>query len=229
MANAKLNQLPAQVILWGGTGQAKVVRPIIEGCGAKVVAVFDDSPGLKPPFSDVEVFLGWEAFERWIKGRNRANIGFCPAIGNPHGRARLRFHERLSAEGLQPVTFAHPAAVVHETAMIDEGAQILAGAIIMAETRIGRQSIININAVVDHECFVDAGCEVSPSATLCGEVKLGINAWVGVAATVMPRVRLGNDAIVGAGALATKDVPDGVTVVGVPAVPLVRKAAASNS
>ena len=27
-ANARLNKLPPEVILWGGTGQAKVVRPI---------------------------------------------------------------------------------------------------------------------------------------------------------------------------------------------------------
>ena len=41
--NVSLNQLPPHVIIWGGTGQAKVMRPIMEHYGAKVVAVFWDA------------------------------------------------------------------------------------------------------------------------------------------------------------------------------------------
>ncbi len=40
-----MNKLPKEIILYGGTGQAKVVRPIIEHYGSKVIAVFDDTPG----------------------------------------------------------------------------------------------------------------------------------------------------------------------------------------
>ena len=49
---------PKNVIFWGGTGQAKVVRPIIEAYGGKLVAVFDDNPKLPPPFPDVPLFYG---------------------------------------------------------------------------------------------------------------------------------------------------------------------------
>jgi sugar O-acyltransferase (sialic acid O-acetyltransferase NeuD family) len=219
--NTHINELPPRVILWGGTGQAKVARPIIESCGSKVVAVFDDTPALAPPFPDVELHRGWDQFQRWIAGQDRHRIGFCVAIGNPHGRARLRFHERLSEAGLVAITIAHATAWVADNATIGVGSQLLAGSIVAAEARVGRQCIINTRASVDHEDVLDDGVEIGPGATLCGLVHVGVNGWVCAGATVLPRVKIGADAVVGAGAVVTQHVPDAVTVVGVPARPLV--------
>jgi len=219
--NDFINKLPPKVILWGGTGQAKVVRPIIEYCGSKVVAVFDDTPNLPPPFPDVPLYLGWAGFQEWIQVQpRREEIGFCIAIGNPHGRVRLRFQERLMAEGLQPVTIAHPTATIAENAVIGVGCQFMAGAIVNPEARIGQQCIINTKASVDHECVLEDGCEVAPGATLCGIVHLGVNVWIGAGATILSRIRVGEDAIVGAGAVVIQDVPAATTVVGVPAKPI---------
>ena len=214
------NTLPPDVILWGGTGQAKVVRPIIEYYGSKVVAVFDNTPNLPTPFPDVELYHGHKQFEVWIKSRNRKEIGFCVAIGNPHGRVRIRLHDLLVKEGLTPVTVVHPTAWVADNATIGSGSQILAGAVIAPEARIGRQCIINTNASVDHEDVLEDGVEVAPGATLCGLVHVGVNAWICAGATVLPHIRIGADAIVGAGAVVTKDVPDGITVIGIPATPV---------
>jgi sugar O-acyltransferase (sialic acid O-acetyltransferase NeuD family) len=220
---AEINRLPPKVILYGGTGQAKVVRPIMEYYGSKVVAVFDDTPDLPSPFPDVDLYCGWENFQRWICSQDRSQIGFCVAIGNPHGRERLRLHERLTREGLNPVTIAHPTAWIASNAVIGVGSQILAGSIIAPETRIHRCCIINTKASVDHECVLEDGVEVAPGATLCGLVYAGVNAWICAGATVLPRIRIGPDAIVGAGAVVLRDVPTGVTVAGVPAKPISRK------
>ena len=40
---------------------------------------------------------------------------------------------------------------------------------------------------------------------------------IGSGATLLPNVKVGENAIVGAGSVVTKDVPDGVTVMGIPA------------
>lgn len=215
-----LNRLPPEVILWGGTGQAKVSRPIIEHCGARIVGVFDDTPFLPRPFPDVELHLGWRGFKRWIRQRGRDELGFCIAIGNPHGRVRLQLHERLVEEGLQPVTIAHWTAHVADSACLESGSQVMAGAVISENVRIGRQCIVNTNASVDHDSVLEDGVEVAPGATLCGEVRVMVNGWICAGATLLPRVSIGPDAIVGAGAVVTRDVASGDTVVGTPARPL---------
>jgi sugar O-acyltransferase (sialic acid O-acetyltransferase NeuD family) len=212
-----INKMPPQVILFGGTGQAKVVRPIIEHYGSKVVAVFDDTPGLASPFADVPIYEGYEAVQHWITKHDRTKVGFCIAIGNPHGRVRLRLHERFMADGLVPVTLAHSTAFVDRDVEIGAGCQIMAGAIIGTESRIGIQCIVNTKASIDHECILEGGCEVAPGATLCGVVHLREGAWVCAGATVLPRITIGADAIVGAGAVVTRHVAQGATVVGVPA------------
>lgn len=216
----KVNE-QSKVILWGGTGQAKVVRPIIEYYGGKVIAVFDDTPNLPRPFQDVPLFLGWEGFEQWIQTQdNLEDISFCVAIGNPHGKVRIKFHEILTARGLKPITIIHPKAEIASNAVIGSGCQFMAGAIVNPEAVIGDQCIINTKASVDHECIIGDGCELAPGATLCGCVVLEKNVWVCAGATVLPRIHIGEDSIIGAGAVVIRDVPPKTTVVGVPAKPM---------
>ncbi len=210
-------QHPKQVIFWGGTGQAIVNRPIVEHYGAQLVAIFDDTPGLKSPFSDVPIYEGWASFQKWIDDKRPNDIGFCIAIGNPHGRVRLKLHSQLEGVGLKPISLIHPHSFISDDAVIGAGVQIMAGAIIQPRVRIGRQCIVNTRASLDHEDILEDGSEVAPGATLCGNVTLKTNAWVCAGATVLPRITIGEDSIVGAGALVNKDVPNGKVVVGVPA------------
>ena len=215
-----INRLPPRVLIYGGTGQARTLRVIVEHYGSSVAAVIDDTPGLPSPFPDVPIYEGWNGFKNWIKRQDREKTGFLIAIGNPHGRVRLRLHEALVAEGLQTVTIAHPTAWIDKNVKIGEGSQILAGAKVLAEAVIGKQCIINTKASVDHEDILEGGVEAAPGATLCGLVKVGVNGWICAGATVLPRISIGADSVVGAGAVVTKDVPDGVTVVGIPARPI---------
>ncbi len=219
---------PSEMILWGGTGQAKVLNPIIEYFGSRVIAVFNDFPDADPPLAGVPLFIGLEAFRRWIADKDPSQLGFAIAIGNPHGRIRLKLHDGLVQAGLTPVTVVHPTAWVASNAVVGEGAQIMAGAIVQAEARVGRQCIINTNASVDHEVILGEGSEVAPGATVCGSVKVGMNAWICAGAVVVPFVTIGADAVVGAGAVVLQDVPAGTTVVGIPAKPIGKKTEAAQ-
>jgi maltose O-acetyltransferase len=48
-------------------------------------------------------------------------------------------------------------------------------------------------------------------------VSIGQNVWIGGGAIILPGLTIGDDAVVGAGAVVTRDVPEGVTVLGNPA------------
>ena len=48
-------------------------------------------------------------------------------------------------------------------------------------------------------------------------ISIGRNVWIGGAAIILPGVTIGDDAVIGAGAVVTRDVPSGMTVVGNPA------------
>ncbi len=51
-------------------------------------------------------------------------------------------------------------------------------------------------------------------------ISIGANVWIGGGALLLPGVNVGDDAIIGAGAVVTRDVAAGMTVVGNPAKPL---------
>lgn len=206
-----------QIILWGGTGQAKVNRPIIESLGYELLAVFDDTDGLESPFSDIAIYKGWQGFEEWKIDKDLKIIGFCIAIGNPHGRVRLELSEKLKKEGLSPISLIHPSAIIDKSVIIGEGVQIMAGSIIQAESIIGRQCIINTKASIDHEAILEDGCEVGPGATLCGNISMKKNSWVCAGATILPRLTIGENTIIGASSLLTKNAGPNKILYGIPA------------
>jgi acetyltransferase-like isoleucine patch superfamily enzyme len=55
------------------------------------------------------------------------------------------------------------------------------------------------------------------SGTSAEGIDIGANVWIGSGARILDGVHIGRRAIVGAGSVVTKAVPEGATVVGVPA------------
>lgn len=48
-------------------------------------------------------------------------------------------------------------------------------------------------------------------------VNVGKNVWIGSNSTICPGVTIGDNAVIGAGSVVTKDVPENMVAVGVPA------------
>ena len=206
--------LPPRIILWGGTGQAKVVRTIIEHHGSKVVAVFDDTPNLPSPFSDVPLYFSWIGFQKWLTSQNNTDdVGFCITIGNPHGRIRLKLHDQMSKAGLTPTTIIHPTAWIADNAIIGEGSQIMAGAVIQPNANIGDQCIINGNVYIDHDTVIGDGSELVAGSQLMGLSKIGQNTLIGASSVILSRITIGNDVCIGAGIIASNNVADNTTII----------------
>jgi len=137
---------------------------------------------------------------------------------------RRPFVERLETEGRRMLTVIHPSALISPSVVIEEGCLVLAGVVIGAHVRIGRCTVLNRACTVGHHTIVGAHSFIGPGAAVAGEITMGEEVHIAVGATVRDEISIGDRAVVGAGAAAVRDVPAGVTVVGVPAKPIDRQA-----
>jgi sugar O-acyltransferase (sialic acid O-acetyltransferase NeuD family) len=210
------------VIFWGATGQAQVLREALGSSEFRLVAIFDNRP-LPSPFTDVPIFRGQDGLSSWLEGISAPkNIYACVAVGGSRGSERLDLQQWLQKQGIRPLTVIHPRAFVASDATIGQGAQILAMSAVCACVKLGHSVIVNTSASVDHGCVLENGVHVGPGAHLAGEVHVDEHAFIGTGAVVLPRLKIGRGAIIGAGAVVTRDVASNQTIVGNPAKPLIR-------
>lgn len=198
----------------GASGHGKVVADVAEACGWDEIIFFDDA---WPAITDNEYWV--------VEGTSLAladNLdsfgGVIVAIGNNTIRdEKLRWLSSLSAP---IVTLVHPSAVVSRYAKLGVGSVVMPGVIVNASTCVGDGVILNTGCSVDHDCVVADGVHVSPGARLAGGVQLGFLSWVGIGASVKQLLSIGEGVIVGGGAAVVSDLPDGITVTGIPAKPV---------
>lgn len=130
---------------------------------------------------------------------------------------RIQLFRRFKNLNYSFASLVHPSAVIASDVTLSEGVQVLPGGIIQTGTVIGADTIVNTRVSVDHDCLIGSHVHLAPGAVLCGQVQVGDGAFIGAGATVIQGVRIGRNSVVGAGAVVLCDVPEAVTVVGVPA------------
>lgn len=209
-----------QLLIWGGTGQMRVLADIAEQNGYEIVCIVDNRE-LNLRLSAADFVRGPEGLRQWLLNRKAdAKLHGAVAIGGASGKDRLALLEELKSLQLVPVTLIHSTAKIAGGVVIDCGSQVLMGAALAVNVKLGAGVIVNTNAVVDHDCELSRGVHVGPGATIAGEVSVGAHSFVGAGATILPKLKVGADVIIGAGSVVTSDVRDGMTVVGAPARPL---------
>ena len=144
-------------------------------------------------------------------------VAYVIGIGDPGTRQSVA--ERMTLAGFVPTTLVHPRASVGSDVRMAEGVVLAAGARVTTNVTLGHHSQLNLGAVVSHDCEVGAFVTFSPGVLVNGECRIGDGAFFGTGAIITPGLRIGAGAKVGAGAVVLRDVPDGMTVVGVPAAP----------
>ena len=65
--------------------------------------------------------------------------------------------------------------------------------------------------------FSEKDKRIDEQGVSTGQVVIGDDVWIGANAVVLPNVSIGRHCVIAAGAVVTKDVPDGCVVSGVPA------------
>lgn len=209
-------KINGRIALLGASGHGKVVADAAVMAGWKEVVFFDDAwPGVSSvgPWSVI-------GNSQCIIDNISKYDGVIVAIGDNVIRLeKLTLFQEL---GLPLVTIIHPSSIISQFARLGNGSVVCAGAIINPFAEIGCGSIINTAASIDHDCKIADGVHVSPAAHLGGGVQVGKSTWIGLGASIKQCIRIGDNSVVGMGAVVVRDVPSGVTVVGVPAREMIK-------
>ncbi len=136
------------------------------------------------------------------------------SLGTTHRKA---FIDQAAAIGFRFARIEHPGARVSTTSEVGDGSVLSVGVIVAAYTRLGRHVIVNRGVLVGHHTTVHDYVTISPGANIAGAVTIGEGAYIGMGAIILDRVTIGAHAVVGAGAVVTRDVPERVQVMGIPA------------
>ncbi|GAB3831893.1 acetyltransferase [Hymenobacter jeollabukensis] len=139
------------------------------------------------------------------------------AIGNSRQRAAVV--ARLSGPQLHFATLVHPSVLLrpYQFVQLGAGCIVTQGCIFTCDIRLGRHVLLNLGCTIGHDAVLEDFCSLMPHANVGGEAYLETEAYLGTNATVINQVRVGARCIVGAGAVAVRDLPADCTAVGVPA------------
>lgn len=141
------------------------------------------------------------------------DVGFVVGIGNPTLRRRL---VEEHADRSQPA-LVHPSVTMGRAVTVGSGSVVCAGVRLTTNITIGRHVHLNLNSTVGHDARVHDYVTVSPLVAISGFVTLESEVMIGTGVTLNPGVTVGVGSAIGSGAAVLRDVPSGVTAVGVPA------------
>ena len=191
-----------EILVYGGGGHAAVLADVLAAQGHTLAGIFADA---KPTRDWGQTpYLGPYDPEAYPELPLILAIGHNAARREKAGLIRHRFTEGI-----------HPSVLLSPSAGIGEGTVLYHGSIVQAGAQLGRHVIVNTSATIDHDCCIADFAHIAPGCNLCGGVEVGEGALIGVGAKLIPGVKIGAWATVGAGSVVLRDVPAGVTVVGV--------------
>ncbi len=212
-----------QIVIYGGGGFAREVAWLVQTCNTnehsfKVECfINDDESAHGSRVNDVPVMGIQDAYSRF------PNAKVVGGVGTPEIRQRLM--EKSLDIGFGFLTIMHPRIEMSDRVEVGKGVVICAGCILTTNISLGQHVQINLDCTIGHDVILGDYTTLAPGVHVSGCVHFGERVYVGTGAVIIngtlnePLI-IGDDVVIGAGACVTKSIPSGLTVVGVPAKPL---------
>ena len=178
----------------------------------ELVGFFDDAEREGKTINGYPVLGGIERLNQW-----NSELLLVLALGVP--KTKKSVFENIKNNKISYPLLMHPSVIMgsRERINIGEGSIICAGTIITTNISIGRHVILNLACTVGHQTEIGEFSSFMPTCNISGDVKIGKANFWGTGAKIINGKKVGNNVTVGAGAVVVDDIPDNVTVAGVPA------------
>lgn len=207
--------------IFGASGCGRSVMPLARQqlqvalrMGEADLVFVDDRP-LAPQMNGHRVLT----YSEWM-AEPASSRHVCIAIANSHIRQRLAV--QCETAGMDFFEVRAYNVVQMDDVQLGEGAVLSPFVTLTSNIRIGRHFHANLYSYVEHDCVIGDFVTFAPGVKCNGNVVIEDHAYIGSGAFIKqgqpgsPLV-IGRGALVGMGAVVTKSVAAGVTVVGNPA------------
>jgi acetyltransferase EpsM len=199
-----------RLVIVGAGGHAKVSCAVAEAAGFDVVCFLDDD---RAAWGGER--LGYPVVGPVVRLADYAREGCQGFLGIGSNAVRKRLD--LAFAEVEWATLVHPTAWLHHTAALGPGTLVCAFALMHPDSRTGRHTIVNSAALVEHDVVLEDYAHVGPGAVMNGITRAAEGAFVGAGSTVIQCLTVGPWSTLGAGGLASRDVPGRAVATGVPA------------
>ena len=209
--------------IYGASGFGKEVMPLVRQHYSQLNQdniVFIDDGGRLEQLDGYRV-LTYQQFMQHPATQKAVTIAIADS------QVREKLNAKLVQDNIEIINVIANNALQYDNITMGKGSIICGFVHLTSNIKIGKGFHANIYSYIAHDCVIGDFVTFAPRVSCNGNVHIEDHAYIGTGAVLRqgtpdkPLI-IGKGAIVGMGAVVTKDVPAGVTVVGNPARPLIK-------
>jgi len=156
------------------------------------------------------------------------NVQKFLTVGFSNSKRRIEVFEYCEKNNIKLLDVKASNVVIMDNVSISEGSTLCPFVTVTSDVKIGKGFQANIYSYVAHDCVIGDFVTFAPAVKCNGNVHIDDNVYIGAGVIIHPGksnkpLKIGKGAVVAAGSVVTKNVPEGMTIFGNPAIELTKE------